>query len=465
MPTLTSAPAVPGTSSLPPEVARERPVWSSQTAFVLAAAGSVIGLGDLWSLPDRMAAHGGGAFVLVYLAALMTIAAPLLAAEFLIGRRTRRNPIDALATLARRERRAGAWQLPAWIATGASLLVLSLYGVLAGWAVAYVGYAARGSITGDRTAAARLFSDLLSDPWAMLSWHLLFLAVAALIAGSGIRGGTERAARWLVPAMLVLLLGLVGYAALATGQSARALAFMFRPDFGALGTAGALDAIGRACFTLSLGTAAMLAYGSYVPAGACIPRAAIAVAALDGAVALLAGLAVIPFLLTLGIAPPEGPQLVFVALPTAFAAAPGGTVAAALFYLMLVLAALTSAIALLEPAVAFAQERRGMTRRAAAAGSAALAGIVGILALLAFNHLAEVRIAGYGVFAVLNGLTTRVLLPLAAGGTALFAARVLSRRVTREELGLCGRPYLVWWLLVRWTAPVVVAGAAVAALW
>ena len=422
--------------------------WSSGPAFAVAAVGSAVGLGNLWDLPHLAGRHGGGAFVLVYAASVMLVAGPLLAGELIVGRRARRNPVDAMAALARCERRSRLWQLPAWLAVAASLLTLAIYGVLGGWAAAYLRYAVQGELAGGGpVGSARRFSELLASPATMAGWNLLLLSLAALIAAAGIRRGVERATRWLVPAMLAVLILLLIHAAARSGRFVDAAAYLLKADFARLDGVAIAQAFRHACFTLSLGVGVMTAYGAYLPDRACIPRLAFGVAAADLVASLIAALAILPVLMAAGIRPVEGPALAFVALPAAIASVPGGGVLATLFFLLLVLASLTSAVALIEPAAALAVERLRVSRVEASFGAAGAAAAVGVLAVLALNEWANVLAA--------------ILLPLAAGGTALFAGHVLTRRAGREELGLVGRRYRVWLILVRWAAP---AGIGLAVL-
>lgn len=457
MPTLT--PAAPVTDpELSPGGRPARPLWGSGPTFVLAAAGSAIGLGNIWKFPHLAREHGGGAFVLVYLAAVALIAVPVLTAELMLGRRARRNPVDALATLARRERHAAEWRYPAWIAIAASLLVLAVYSVVGGWTLAYLGYSLRGELDAiTPTDAARHFAALLADPLALVGWHLAFLAPAALIVGAGVRRGVERSARWLVPLLLVVLLALAAYSAVVTGRLAEAAIFMFRPDFTGFGMSGALAAMGQACFSLSIGMGAMLAYGSYAPPEVSLPRAAAWVAVLDTGASFLAGLAIFPIVFALGLEPGEGPGLVFLTLPLAFGSMPGGGLVGALFFLLLVLAALTSAVSVLEPAVSLLQERLRLPRIRATACVLVVAAIAGVAPALSFSTWADVRIGGRGIFDLVQGLATGVLVPVAAAGIALFAGRVVSRRVIRAELRISARQYFAWRLVLGWIVPFIVA--------
>ena len=433
------------------------PRWSSERAFALVGIGSVVGLGNLWDLPYLAGRHGGGAFLLVYAAGIALIAAPLLAAELVIGRRMRRNPVDAMAHLARREGRARLWQVPAWLAAVASIVMLAIYGVVGGWVLAYLWQALRGEPFTGAVAASQRFSALLGSPRTMAGWHLAFLGMAALVAAAGVRRGVERAARWCVPALIVILVGFAGHAALRSANFGAVLTYLLWPDFARLDGAAVLHALRHACFTLSLGVGVMTAYGAYLPDEACIPRSSRRIAVADAVVSLLAGLAIFPLLFATGVEPVGGPALAFVAVPTALAELRGGATLAILFFLLLFLAALTSGAALLEPATAVAQERLRLSRAKATTAAAGAAAVSGLVLLLAFNELAGLRIGGAGLFAFVNGVLAGVLLPLAAAGTAFFAGHVVSRRVAREELGLCGGPYRVWWLLVRWAAPAGVA--------
>lgn len=437
--------------------------WSSRTAFILAAAGSAVGLGNVWKFPYIAGEYGGGAFVLVYLACVALIGLPILVAEILVGRRGGASPIHGLRLLARSEGHRDGWQLIGWLGVLGAFLILSFYSVVAGWSLAYLGHAVGGGLaaasrTAEPAAAMEgLFSALLASPSLLLLCHTLMMAATVLVVSHGVRQGLERAVRWMVPGLFALLIGLVAWAGVATGHFGDALAFLFRPSFGALTGEAVLVALGHAFFTLSVGMTAMMAYGAALNRRTSIGAASVAIAGLDTLVALLAGLAIFPVVFANGLEPGSGPGLIFVTLPIAFSQIPGGLIAATLFFAFLAMAALTSTISLLEPAVQFL-EGRGWGRRGAALATGAAVWLLGVGSLLSFNLWSGYTVMGRSFFELLDFVTANVLLPLGGLLVAVYAGRVLSRDAVCDELGLGDSPaFRLWRFMLRYVSPVGVA--------
>lgn len=440
----------------PTEVRRGKG-WSTRFAFVLAAAGSAVGLGNVWKFPYIAGEHGGGAFVLVYLACVMLIGLPILIAEIVLGRRGGSSPIHGLRALASREGRSPNWRYLGWLGVAGTFLILSFYSVVAGWSIAYLWYAVSGQFgaaAADSAASAgALFAGLKASPATMLACHALAMAATVLVVARGIRNGLERAVRWMVPGLFVLLVALVIYAAVATGEFGRAAAFMFRPDFSALSWDAVLVALGHAFFTLSVGMTAMMAYGSHLEKKVSVAKASVAIAGLDTLVALLACLAVFPIVFANGLQTEIGPGLLFVTMPIAFGQMPGGEFAGMLFFLFLGLAALTSTISLLEPTVEHLEQRAGWNRRRAAALSGLAIWIVGIGSVLAFNLWSGFTPFGKNLFDLLDFVTANLMLPIGGLLIAIFAGWGLSRASLAEELGLGESPvFRLWRFVLRYVA-------------
>ncbi len=435
--------------------------WSSRLAFVLAATGSAVGLGNIWKFPYMAGENGGGAFVLVYLLCVACVGVPVMMAEVLLGRRGRRNPLETMATLAREEGRSAHWRWLGGMGIVAAFLILSFYSVIAGWTLAYVFRTAGGVFDGaTATTVNRVFAALVADPERLLAWHTIFMGMTMIVVARGVRGGLERAVRFLMPALFVLLIVLVGYA-LNSGRFDEGLRFLFAPDFGRLTAAVVLAAVGQAFFSLSLGMGAIMIYGSYLPHGASIARTSMTVAAADTAVALLAGLAIFPILFAEGLHPDQGPSLIFKALPLAFGHMPGGAFFGTLFFVLLVFAAWTSAISLLEPPVTWLVENRGMSRVRATVWAGVVTWLLGLCTVFSFNlwsgwrPLAAVPgFAAKGVFDIIDFFGSDVLLPLGGLLISVFAGWVMARASSAEELGLGESPgYRVWRFLVRYVTP------------
>ncbi|MEX6503105.1 sodium-dependent transporter [Pseudomonas zhanjiangensis] len=437
-----------------PSSSTARGLWSSRWAFFLAATGSAVGLGNIWKFPYITGENGGGAFVLVYLACILVIGIPLLMTEVMIGRRGRANPEGAMAAMAKAAGASRHWRLLGSVAIFTGFLILSFYAVIAGWALAYAPAAALGEfagLTGESSGA--LFGAMLGDPVKLAGFGTLVLLLTLGIVALGVREGLERSLSLLMPGLFVLLLVLVGYAA-TTGHFGEALHFLFDADFSKLSGQSVLVALGHAFFTLSLASGAMMAYGSYLPAGTSIAKTAIMVAVADTGVALLAGLAIFPLVFANGLEPGAGPGLIFVTLPIAFGQMPFGQLIGVLFFVMLAIAALTSAISLLEPTVAWLGERFAIGRLKAVLLTGLALWLLSLGTVLSFNAWSEYTLFGKTFFDSLDYLTTNLLMPLGGLGTVLFTGWVLSRASVQEALGI-GQPQLfqLWWQVLRWVTP------------
>lgn len=439
-------------------------LWSSGAIFVLAVTGAAVGLGNVWRFPYLVGSNGGGAFFIVYLLCLLAVGFPLLAAEILLGRRGRRSPVGTLTAVAAEEGRTAVWQGLGWLGLLASLLMLSTYSVVGGWAMAYVFRAASGMFADlDPLQAAEVFQQLTRDPERMLAWHTLFMAVVMIIVSRGLRWGLEEAVRWFMPALLGLLLLLAGYAAAATGHFNEALELMFRPRWDELSWEGARLALSHAFFTLSLGMGVVLTYGAYADREVRVLRSAGMILLADTVIAVLAGLVVFPVIFGNDLSPASGPALTFQVLPLAFGQMPNGTWFGTLFFLLLVFAAWTSAMALLEPSVAYLVENRGVERSLATSYVGVTAWTLGLVSLLSFNvweHLRPLdmfdQFRSSGVFEVLTYLTANLLLPLGGLLTAVFVGWRVSTISMQLELG-SGWGYRLWLFAIRYLAPIALA--------
>ncbi len=427
--------------------------WSSRLAFILAAAGSAVGLGNIWKFPYITGEYGGGAFVLVYLACILAIGLPIMMAEVMLGRRGRLNPINTMRVLAEENGATTWWRLLGWMGVLAGFLILSYYSVIAGWSLAYVFRSAGGLFDGATAAIVdSIFAHLVSDPEKLLAWHTIFMAMTMAVVARGVRSGLEEAVRHMMPLLFVLLLVLVGYA-LTTGAFAQGLEFLLTPRFERLSAQGVLAAMGQAFFTLSLGMGAIMMYGAYLPGGVSIARASLAVVVADTAVALLAGVAIFPLVFAHGLEPAQGPGLIFKSLPLAFGHMPLGALFGVLFFLLLVVAAWTSAISLLEPPVTWLVENHGMGRIRATAVAGGVTWFLGLGTIFSFNLASDKLLWGKTFFDLLDFLTSNIMLPLGGVLIAVFAGWVMRTEASREELALGRWGYGLWRFLARYIAP------------
>jgi len=441
--------------------------WSGRLVFILAATGSAVGLGNIWKFPYITGENGGGAFVLIYLICIACIGIPIMMAEIMLGRRGRQSPINTMRDLAEEVGANKYWKYLGWSGVIAGLLILSYYSVIAGWALAYVFRTASGvfiNVTGD--GASSLFSRFIADPEKLLAWHTIFMVMTMAVVARGVKGGLEKAVRFLMPTLFVILIILLGYA-MNLGEFSRGVEFLFNPDFSKISANGILAAMGHAFFTLSLGMGAIMVYGSYLPKNVSIAKTSVVIAVMDTTVALIAGLIIFPIVFANGLEPGSGPGLIFQTLPIAFGHMPGGVFFGTLFFVLLVFAAWTSAISLIEPAVAWLVENRGYTRVYAAVVMGMVTWVIGLLTVLSFNAWSNVKplsmISGFEnstAFDLLDFLTANIMLPLGGLLIALFVGWKMKRETSMQELDINDKMhvgYRIWRVLVKYVAPIAVA--------
>jgi NSS family neurotransmitter:Na+ symporter len=429
--------------------------WSTRMAFILAATGSAVGLGNIWKFPYITGENGGGAFVLVYLFCIFLIGIPVMMAEILLGRRGRQSPINTMRTLATEENLTAFWKYLGWMGVLAGFLILSYYSVIAGWALAYIFRSASGMFTGATAVEAQnIFSELIADPERLLAWHTIFIIMTTIVVARGVRSGLEKAVRYLMPLLIAILLLLLGYA-MSEGAFQQGLHFLFDPDFSKLTGTAILTAMGHSFFTLSLGMGAIMVYGSYLPKKTSITKVTIIVAMADTAVALIAGMAIFPIVFANGLEPAAGPGLIFQTLPIAFGQMPGGDFFGPLFFVLLVFAAWTSAISLIEPAVAWLVENHGQTRIYASVVVGMVTWFMGLVTVFSFNIWADFKIWGLTPFDILDKLTSNIMLPLGGLLIAVFAGWLMSRQSVHDELAMkYDGAFKLWYhILLRFIAP------------
>ncbi|EGW19894.1 sodium-dependent transporter [Methylobacter tundripaludum] len=431
--------------------------WSSRFAFILAATGSAVGLGNIWKFPYITGENGGGAFVIVYLLCVLLIGIPIMMAETMLGRRSRQNPINTMITLVDEAGADKNWHYLGWMGVAAGFLILSYYSVIAGWASAYVLKAFTGSFFGADAAAIKvIFDDFVASPAKLLFWHSLFMLATMLIVVRGVNTGLEKAVRFLMPSLFVLLILMVAYA-MTTDTYDQGVKFLFTPDFSKLTGNGVLTAMGHAFFTLSLGMGAIMVYGSYLPKDVSISKTVFLIAGTDTVVALLAGIAIFPIVFASGLEPAAGPGLIFQTLPIAFGNMTGGWFFGILFFVMLVFAALSSSISLIEPAVAWLVENKDMSREQACIWSGSITWLLGFGTIFSFNVWSEFKIFDRTIFQLLDYLTANLMLPIGGFCIAVFAGWIMKQQYTEHELDMPNAlSYQAWQILIRYVAPAAV---------
>ncbi len=447
---------------LAPTAAHE--TWSSKFAFLLGTAGAAVGLGNLWRFPFIAGENGGGAFVILYLGFVLLLGVPIMMAEMAIGRRGGASPVQTMRNLTINESLYPAWKMIGWLSIFIPLIGLSFYSVVGGWAVAYVMNAATDVFNGfDASQSQSTFNELLASPIKLLIIHTIFLGTSTFIVARGLSKGIEWIAKFMMPALFILLLVMVANSIFFADIQA-GLNFLFKPDFSKLTTNVIFMALGQAFFSVAIGVGVLMTYCAYLPKNVSIPRSAFSIALIDTAVALLAGLAIFPIVFSYGLNPSGGPGLIFVTLPVAFGQMPGGFILGFLFFLLLFFAAFSTAIGMLEPVVSWLSERKNMKRAPMAFAAGFFAWVFGAFAALSFNLWQDVKLLSFlpmladkNIFDLMDFIVSNLLLPLNGLLIALFASWVLSRESILEELGLNDKVFFKYWLFtLKYIAPIAI---------
>ena len=439
---------------------KQRSHWGSRIGFILAAAGSAVGLGNIWKFPYVTGENGGGIFVLVYLACVVLVGLPVMIAEILMGRATQNSPVGAFKSL------AGArspWVGMGWLSVFSAFVLLSFYSVVAGWSLHYTWLSISGQLAGlGPDNVASVFGSLHASVGANLFWHLIFMGLTIAVVFGGVSKGVERWSRILMPALLFMMLVLLGNSLTLDGFG-KAVQFLFGFHQDKFTAAGALEALGHAFFSLSLGMGAMLTYGSYLRRRNDIVGASVTISALDTCIALVASLMLFPIIFSYGMEPAAGPGLVFISVPIALSQMPGTTFLATIFFALLVFAALTSAISMLEVATSYLIDQRGWQRGRAAVAAGLTIALLGLPSALSggtrlFGSGME-ALVGRNWFDSLDYLVANWMLPLGGLGMALFTAWRMNQRLRREEFLSGSRLrgfYRSWLFLLKYPVPVAI---------
>jgi NSS family neurotransmitter:Na+ symporter len=413
--------------------------WSTDLGFMLGAVGAAVGLGSIWRFPYLAGAGGGFAFIAVFVVACLAFGAPMLIGEAVLGRWARSSPQRAAGVIAARFGYSRGWDVVGWTGPVAGYLVTSYYTMIAGWVLAYAWLFLTGQYSRGGVAAAARFHALTTDTTAASLWQLGFFALVTYVSARGVNRGVEFANRWRAPALLAILLVLVAYS-LATGDVQRGLSFAFAPDLSRLTPSVLLDAVGQAFYALGICVGVMMVYGAYMPPGEPVGRSVVAVIGSILAVSALATIVIFPLVFHYGLNPASGPELVFEVLPVAFAEMPGGRLIGTLFFALLVLAAFTPTMALMEPWVSWLMERFGLRRTLAACVATGSCWLVGQASVASFGAaagwrpLASIpRFATMNLFGLVDFVSANVLMPLSALLVSVFLGWRLAGRVPDEE--------------------------------
>ncbi|WP_121613018.1 sodium-dependent transporter [Mesobacillus foraminis] len=425
--------------------------WTSKLGFILAAAGSAIGLGAIWKFPYMAGTNGGGIFFVIFLLLTLIVGAPILIAEFIIGRKTQKDAVRAYQTLAP----GSKWH---WLGIGgviASFILLSFYGVVGGWILSYLARSFTGSLA--NADYATLFEEIITDPVEVVISQFVFMLMTIWVVQGGVQKGIERASKYMMPALFILFIVLAVRALTLDGAS-EGVEFLLKPDFSAITGETILLALGQSFFALSVGISVMVTYASYLSKSENIMKSAFSVVGLNIFISLLAGLVIFPAVFALGYEPGEGPGLVFVVLPAVFNEMAFGGFFLAIFMVLLLFATLTSAFSILEIVVAVLVKGNAGKRGVTAWISGLLIFLAGVPSALSFGVWSNIKIAGKSIFDFADFLTSNIALPMGALFISLFVAYRLPRQLVKEELSKgangIGVLFNVWYFSIRYIVPV-----------
>ena len=427
------------------------------------------------------AESGGGAFVLIYILSVIFLALPIMAAEILIGKRGKQNPVNSIRTLSyessyyiksksdkklkriievkenfKEKEIFSNWELVGWMGILAGIFILSFYSVIAGWTISYIIKSLSGSFTLITAAGSSAkFQTFISDPEKLILWHTIFMILTCYIVSKGVKSGIEKAIKFLIPGLFLILIGLAAYASTLQGFS-EAMTYFFIADFDKINSSVVLSAMSMAFFSLSIGMGSLMVYGSYLPDDTSIFQVSSAVAFSDTLVAILAGIIIFPIVFTYNLDPSTaGPGLIFETLPIAFGSMQYGTIISSAFFILLFFAAITSSISLIEPAITFVVEKFYVSRLYATNILGIVTWILGIFTVFSFNSLSEFTFFGMTIFDNLDYLTSKIMLPLGGLLMALFVGYVVKKSIVQKELSANKRLVEFWFVIIKVLSPLL----------
>lgn len=436
-----------------------RDSFGSKFGTLVAMAGSAVGLGNLWRFPYLVGENGGAAFIIVYILLSFLICLPIFVSESVIGRRSQKNAYAAFRDLSN----GSAWRWVGLFTVIIPLIVLSYYSVIGGWSVEYLIKSLTFSFTGgsSRAQISTMFSGFVSSTWAPLGVHTVFLLITTVVVMIGIKDGIEKFSKVMMPLLFVIVLTIAIYSVTLPGASA-GIDYLFHPDFSKIDAKACAAALGQAFFSLSLGFGTILTYASYASKSDNIMTQSASTAISDLMFALIAGVAIMPAVFAFGIDPQSGPGLVFETLPYVFGQMPAGGVVAILFFLALLVAALTSSISMLEVAVAYLMEEKKFSRLTACITLFVICWIVGALCSLSFGPLSHIKIDGGNLFDFFDSFSSNVLMTLGSLFTVLFVGWRLKKTDIYDEftnggtLSVNARIFGILWFLIRYICPLAI---------
>ena len=437
----------------------QKAIWTSRSAFLLAAIGCAVGLGNLWRFPYIAGQNGGSAFIMVYIGFVFILGVPLMMSELAIGREGKLSAVETLNRLVKRGH-SPIWKTIGWISILVPILGLSYYCVIAGWSAEYIFKAAMGEFTGvDAAGSGAIFQSTQDNVISSVAWFSIFLFTTISIISLGVKNGLEKAVKIMLPALFVILVFLAIYA-MSTGDSKATINFLLNPDFSKLTPRAILDALGQALFSLAIGVGGLITYGAYLPDDVSLPKSAGLIAIADTMVALFAGFAIFPIVFQYGLEPSEGPGLIFATLPIAFGQMPGGIAFGTLFFVLLSFAALSSTVGMLEPIVAWFVDK-GKSRVKMAWASGMISWSIGMFMVLSFNILVNFKpldfiplYEGKNLFGIMDYTVANVLIPINALMIGLFAGWAMTNEMAEKQFGFAygSKAFTLWRISTKYIA-------------
>lgn len=430
-----------------------RDQFTTKIGFILAAAGSAIGLGAIWKFPYMAGTNGGSVFILLFILCTFLIGLPVLIAEFMIGRRGQKDAVTSF-----KEQAPGTpWYLIGWGGMIIAGLILSFYSVVGGWILSYLGRAFTLQLNnpGSNINYADLFNDIISNPLEAVLVQGLFMLLTVTIVSAGIKGGIEKASTWMMPLLFIFFIVLV-IRSLTLDGAMEGVKFMFVPDWSYLNAETFLRALGQAFFSLSVGIAVMITYSSYLSKSEKIGNSAINVASMNIIISLLAGLVIFPAVFALGYTPDQGPGLVFIILPAVFEQLPLGGLFLTIFFVLLLFATVTSSISMLEIVVAIAIGDKPEKRKKIAWIGGIIIFIIGIPSALSFGILSDVKILDRSIFDFVDFLTNSIGMPIGALLISIFAGYYYTKDISRKELASSNLMFNIWYYSIRYVSPIAI---------
>jgi len=429
-------------------------IWQGNTTFILAAAGSAVGLGNIWKFPYMVGSNGGSAFVFIYLICIFAIGFPVMVSEILIGKYGRKSPINSLKKLSFELNLSPYWKYLGILGAFAGVIILSYYSVFAGMAFSYIFNVFPSGLENPSQYSTNYFTNFSSSPFDLIFWHSLFIILTSLIVGFGVVKGIGRSVNVLMP-FLFLFIILVSIYSSFVGDFLSTIYFLFKPDFSVITPQIVISAMGQAFFSLSIGMGAIMAYGAYMPEKQMIGKTVITIIFLDTFVALSAGLAIFPIVFSNPFLEINaGPGLIFETLPVAFYSLPLGSFFSIIFFILISIAALSSSISLLEPFTAWMEEKEKFKRPFLVTILGISIWFLGLGSIFSFNIWSDLKLFGFNFLELMDYLTNNIMLPLGGLFVAVLVGWLVPEKFLEKNLNLSRYKFKAFYFFLRFVAPV-----------